>query len=286
MSNNQHFPKALVFVVGLFLLAKLALGSAVAETLDFGGYAERFKGKGDRIPPHCQIDMPDAASSSFFISWYCTDDNASEDDIKTELWIFRKNEPASVLLRTFLGFPAAVKIDEGILQSADFKAGLPASFRLVAWDRAGTTTISPLLTVLPQDSKLQTCTLEVKTSSTEATETTTGTPASTVTLKNVSILAKNTSNGNYTLSMSSAQKASPCELDSICEEEQMVKFVASVSLQDESVAKGNVTITPGSVSSSLEGSYKGEADALESLNLSGEATIDQKAASVSLVCSK
>ena len=112
MSKNNCKTSGLGTYARLIMLGACLTAPAIAyaDTTDFGGYPERFKGAGDRIPPRCQIDLPRASAEPFFVKWNCTDDNAEPSDIRSEVWIYRKGAPTGALLQNFLGFPAQCEL--------------------------------------------------------------------------------------------------------------------------------------------------------------------------------
>lgn len=262
---------------------------AAADTTDFGGHPDKFKGAGDKIPPRCQIDIPRATTDPFFIQWNCTDDNADAQDIRSELWIFRKGAPAAVLLAPFLGFPASVRIDESVLQAASVADGLPASFRLVAIDRAGITSLSPILTVAAQDNSVDTCTLRVTTDATASTGSTTGSPELTVLLDDAAVNVNQLTNTSFRVASKTEAQADPCEIDVLCFDESNVRFESSLSTSDDDGAtavKGTVSIIPGSLTVEVEGTTELDGVILRSLEASGRTRINGADADVTLTCNQ
>ncbi len=274
-----------IVALAIFLSSSV---NAYAETTDFGGYPERFKGAGDKIPPECQIDLPKSTVNPFFIKWNCTDDNAESQDIRTELWMYKKGATSGQLLSSFLGFPAATQIDAGILNAASVKDGLPASFRLVAIDRAGITTISPILTVTAQDNSVDTCDLTITRSATQSSGSTTGIPELTVKTVDTAVKVGQPSTTELTVS-SGTITAQPCEIDSLCFNGQRISFSASVAFSkkagDNSV-KGKVSVIPGSLVIDVSGTSTVDGVVLKSLSLSGSGTIDGIDATLSLDCNQ
>ncbi len=275
---------ALVLVAALAAAAPIS--TAWAETSDFGGYSARFKGDGDKIPPECQIDLPRGSSEPFFVKWNCTDDNAEREEIRTQLWIFRKGAASGDLLKSFIGFPAAVKIDEAALGVANFTDGLPAQFRLVAEDRAGITAISPLLTVQIQDNSVDQCDLRVTAKATEATGGTTGLPESTVAVSDAAVQASQTSASNVSIVTTSAAEAETCEIESLCENDSKLTFRAPITLGSNSSASAKLTISPGALLVEMTGTTQVKDSALTSISLSGTTEIEGREADVTLDCGK
>lgn len=277
--------------LGIALIAGIAGGVQVAsaETTDFGGFTEKFKGAGDKIPPRCQIDLPRASTDPFFVQWNCTDDNAEPGDIRTELWIYRKGAPAGSLLAPFLGFPASVRIDESVLQATTVAEGLPASFRLVAIDRAGITTLSPILTVAAQDNSVDTCTLRVTTEATSSDGSTTGSPELTVLLDDVAVNVNQLTNTTFRVASKQVAQADPCEIDSLCFNDSEVRFESSLELTDDEgtvSVSGTVTVIPGSLVVDVEGTTTVDGVVLKSLEAQGTGRISGADATVSLTCNQ
>ncbi len=274
----------------------LAASTAFAQTHNFGGWEERFKGEGDMEPPQCQIEVPRNTTSAFFVKWNCTDNEAPADQIRTELWMLRNGAQAPVKISEFLGFPASVQIDEGLLESETIEAGLPAAFRLVARDRAGVGVITPYLQVSAQSSAANVCDLEINRESTESTGGTTGTPESSVVVEEASVVIEQPQPSNVNISSNSSQNADPCEIDDICANNAKVTFQAAAELDDVDdhsstqsgtfAASGSISISPGSVESSLEGTARLSNGELSSLSLQGETQIDGADALIELRCSK
>ncbi|MCC6953694.1 MAG: hypothetical protein IT290_06215 [Deltaproteobacteria bacterium] len=268
-------------------IALTLAASANAEITDFGGHTERFKGGGDKIPPQCSINVPKASQEPFTIKWYCIDDNAGSQDIRTELWMFRKDSPASELVGNFLGFPAAAYIDEKTLHTATVAEGLPVRFRLLAKDRAGITTVSPVITVGATDTSLDTCTLEVNTEGTESTGDTTGVPAASVRATNVPVEVTESGENQITIKSAEPAGATPCELDSFCSDDSEVSFELTLTLDEAAESQtGTITINPAGQSVELSGEAKVEGIKLSSISLTGETTVETVPATVSLNCSQ
>jgi hypothetical protein len=264
----------------------LAASTAQADTSSFGGYSARFKGAGDKIPPECQVDLPRGSGEPFFIKWNCADDNAEREDIRTELWIYRKGAPTGERLKSFIGFPAAVKIDEGVLGVTKFTDGLPLQFRLVAMDLAGITAISPLLTVQVQDNSVSQCDLKIVAQATESTGGTTGLPESTVSAQNAAVQASQSSASNVSIVTTSAAEADPCEIESVCENDSKVTFRSPVTIASDNSATAKITVSPGALLVELSGSAEVKDAALNSLSLTGTTEIEGREAEVTLTCGK
>ena len=280
MFLNSRFKK-----ISLTSLLLLAPAIAKAEKLDFGGSDEAYKGKGDLTPPQCQIDIPRASTEPFFIKWHCTDDVTAEGDIRSELWVNRRDDDQALRkIGSFLGFPAATFIDENALQVKDFLAGIPASFRLIAYDRAGNTSVTPFLQVAAQDNSVSTCDLQVVTEQTESTGDTTGKPALNTLLQDAPVTSSQIGNTDLSVVSNSPKDASPCEVETICADGNEITFIAKVSLNEADEAEGTLTINPGEVVVTIEGSAEITEDVLQSASFSGIAEIDGASATVTLSC--
>lgn len=274
--------------VTLLSMAGLA-HSAYAETTDFGGFSERFKGRGDKIPPRCQIDLPTTATEPFFIKWNCSDDNAAAGEIRTELWLYRNGAPAGELIANFLGFPASVQIDQGLLRTEKLTDGLPASFKLVARDRAGIATISPLFTVRAQDNALSLCSLTVHEDSTSSSGSTTGSPSADVETGDSSVNVTQTSTTQLGIATKGSVVGSPCEIDAICSNDTLITFSSNLTLgsgNDAGKAEGTVSIIPGSLVVNVSGTASVNNSQLQSVNVTGTASIEGRDATVSLTCNR
>lgn len=276
----------------VFSILFLSVSTSRAEVINFGGFPEKFRGAGDKEPPQCQIDIPRSATSPFFIQWNCVDNFAEQENIRSELWVYRKNSEAPVLVRRFLGFPASVFVDEGILgiqSSTDgpqaFTEGLPASFRLIASDRAGISVISPFFTVLSQDNAVNVCTLRLETKATASTGGTTGLPALTVLAQNVSVESQQFSEITVRIFTPKSVVASPCEVDSICDDNNEIDFESSVSIDSAGRASGVIEISPGSTTANLTGTGRLDGSTLTSLELTGVTAAQSATANISLSCS-
>lgn len=284
--SRKNLFSALIFAA---FTAPVCTPLASADTLDFGGSPERFSGNGDRKPPRCQINVPRAAQEPFFIKWNCTDDQAEPDNIRTTLWILRNGAEIPEKVKDFLGFPASVYVDAGLLGVEEFTTGLPAAFRLVAMDRAGTSALSPYLTVLSQDNSVASCGLELLTDPIQSEGSTTGVPSRQVLLSNVDVQTTQVGNNDVVITMLENGTASPCEIDEICGEDAAVRFQASITLSETSgttSAEGRVTVTPGVLSVNVEGSANVAESSLSSLEVTGDTTIDGVATRVTLSCSR
>ncbi len=291
MSKNTVKTSGLATYARLIMLGACLTAPTLAnaETTDFGGYPERFKGAGDRIPPRCQIEVPRASAEPFFVKWNCTDDNAEPSDIRTEVWIYRKGAPTGALLQNFLGFPAAVRIDESVLETATFKDGLPVSVKLLAKDRAGNVTISPILQVNAQDNSVDTCTLKIVTEETESSGSTTGVPSLTVNLSDAEVNVQQSTTEKFQVGTTVAQTAGTCEIDSVCFDENRVTFNANLALNTESAettVTGTLTVVPGSLVVDVSGTTTVDGVLLRSLELTGTTTIGGAETAVTLSCNQ
>lgn len=258
---------------------------AFAEVTEFGGFNDKFKGAGDKIPPACSIDVPRAATQPFTIFWGCSDDNALTPEIRTELWMIRKDSQATEKVAEFLGFPANRRIDEQLLRVTNFTDGLPVSFRLVAIDRAGISAISPTFTVRAQDNSVQTCTMQISTEETASSGDTVGTPAQFVVVTDTPAQTTEQTTTSIVVSSGNRVQADPCEVESVCADSSRLTMSAKVSLStDGSTASGTVTVVPGSVVVDTTGSYSVQDSQLQSLDLSGTTTIGGANATVTFSC--
>lgn len=275
----------LALVAAVFSL--LSTTAVYADTSDFGGYSERFKGKGDREPPQCQLEAPASAAEEFFIQWNCADNYCPVDDIRTELWVLRKDATVPRKVTEFLGFPASVQINTGLLEAATIEEGLPASFRLVATDRAGNSTVSPYVTVLSgEDTEASTtCSLQVVTEATASTGSTTGVPSMTVLLSDAPVTVRQNSNeSSLEILTTSATTAETCEITTLCENNNKLTFDLTLTDVTSSGTAGTIIISPGSVDSSLTGTSSISGTAITTLNMTGTAVIDETNATVTLTC--
>ena len=282
--NKKIILRPVICLVAAF--SAMSAAPAAAETLNFGGYSSRFKGNGDLIPPECQIDLPTGSSEPFFVKWNCTDNYADRDDIRTELWIYRKGATAGERLKSFIGFPAAVKIDQSVLGVTTFTDGLPVQFRLVAMDLAGITAISPLLTVRAQDNSVSKCDLRIIAKATESTGGTTGLPESSVVVQGAAVETTQTSTTNVTIVTPVAAEADPCEIETVCSDGSKVAFRAPVTIASDSTATAKLTVSPGALLIDLVGAVEVKDSAVSTIALSGTTEIDGREAEVTLDCGK
>ncbi len=261
---------------------------ALAETHDFGGYTERYKGGGDKIPPRCQIELPSASTTSFFVKWNCSDDNSDSQEIRSELWLYKKGAPTGQLIANFLGFPAAVNIDESLLGVTTFTEALPFSVKLLARDETGMTTISPQLIVQAQDNSVETCNLSLLTEATEASGSTTGTPALAVAVDKAKVSVSQSSSSQLTVTTIEKSSAEPCEIDSVCFDDSRLTFSSNMSFSSasSSIVSGTLSIIPGSLVVNVAGTANISGLVLQDLEVSGTTTINGASTAVSLSCSK
>ena len=283
------------FFCRLAVLFSLALSSNVAaEKQVFGGHPDRFKGGGDKVPPECAIDLPRAAGAPFYVKWYCEDnfqdtDPEGPDYIRTELWIYRKGEGRGRLVDSFLGFPASVYVDEGLLQVQNFSEGLPVSFRLYSRDRSGTGSVSPKYTVHLRDSALERCRLKVKTEKTASTETTTGKPSMLVDTGSVEVsVTRSTEAGKTEIGISSPLEIeldeANCQIFQFCQEDSTLRFNSALSLDENNKVSGGVRLHPGDLSVTVSGQANYSGAIVESLSAAGKTEIDGAKADLSLSC--
>jgi hypothetical protein len=260
----------------------------VAENNTFGGYAERFKGAGDKIPPHCGVEYPSASLEPFSVLWDCNDNFSPKQDIRTELWVTKKGGSRPELLTPFLGFPAGMDINEDILKVETIKDALPLHFRLVATDRAGNLSTATFA-VTAQDNSLKTCTLEIVADATDATEDgENGLPEESVRFEDVSVESSSTSESSIKITTKNNTKPAICEIEKICNEDPET-FSVSTTL---STVKGKTTAT-GSVSlaKTVQSGLTGDATfsnlQLQQLDLSGDFTqLTDRTGTVTLSCTK
>jgi len=260
--------------LSVFLVSLLSASVVVAEVSDHGGYSDRFKGGGDKIPPRCQIDIPRAATAAFQIRWHCTDDNSLEEEIRTELFMYKKGEEFSRTVVDFLGFPAAAWIDEKLLGVERFEDGLPVSFKLMARDRAGIAMLTPYFTIRTQDVSVSKCNLNVETEATESDGETTGTPALTVTVSNAAVTSSQFGDDGVRFSSTTATTADPCEIEEVCSDDKEVSFQGSISIDAEGVATGTVSVTPGEIAVEVSGTGTIADGVLGSLSVSNSVSAD------------
>lgn len=279
-----------LYIASLMLALTCLITPASAQrTQDFGGF--RYGGAGDTTAPRCQISHPTSATSGFFISWFCVDDlveqGVFEDGIFTSIWIRRPNSTRFSKIDDFMDFPASLFVDESVLQDT-FETGLPATFVIVARDRAGMTSISDRFTITSRDNDVDQCTLEVATRATESDGDTTGVPSMTVSLSNVNVFTQSNSNNSFTVSMFRDETASPCEISELCDsgDNNEVSFVASITVDDDEdgTAESRLDIEPGDLAVSLTGSGTVTDSILDSVRLTGTTTVDDVVADVTLNC--
>lgn len=262
---------------------------ALAETSDFGGYATRFKGRGDRVPPRCQLNVPNATTEPFFVKWNCDDEGTLAADIRSELWLYRNGSQTGELVGNFIGFPASVFVDRFLLHSESVASGLPAGFKLVARDRAGNAAISPVTFTRAQDNALGSCSLAIVTEASDSTDETTGTPALEVNANNVGVTVSQTSTLQLSLSSKSTAFASPCEIDTVCFDGARLTFSSTLTLgsgDKAGEAEGTVSVIPGSLVVPVKGSASVDGTELQNLSVSGETKIDNQKATVTLTCDR
>lgn len=265
--------------------------SASALTTDQGGHAEKYKGGGDKVPPRCGFDVPSSASEPFFIRWNCADnfeDKTPQSDIRTSIWIRRESDTRWVKIEDFLGLPASLYVDHGLLGISpldDFESGLPVSFRLVAIDNAGITSTSPVRTVSAGSTALASCSLLIMTAATESTGSTTGVPAMSVQVENTSVASQQTRSDSVSFTTTADVSAAPCEIDTVCANSQQLSFLGSATLGADGTAEGSLQVIPGIDFVALSGTHQLDSSGQAStLNLSGETTIDGLAATVNVSC--
>lgn len=270
------------------MAAQLPIGFAGAETLDFGGVNDKYKGSGDKTPPQCQVSYPSASTEAFFVKWNCTDDIADSLDIKTDFWFYPKGAPVGQLLTSFLGFPAAVKIDEHLLKVTNFTDGLPISFRLAVTDRAGNTTMTPLLRVGATDNSIAKCELTAVSAASESNGSTTGVPESQVLLNDTSVNVTPSASGGYQIEAKKKNYAKVCDIDTLCADTNQVSFSTTLSAPAGSASQltGELTLAPGDVVLKVEGSGTVVDQSLENVDVSGTTQIDGRSTKVTLTCSK
>ena len=272
---------------GLLIISLVPLLS-FADSVDFGGSPESLKGNGDQEPPRCQFEVPRGATEPFFIQWNCVDDVSARDEIRSELWMLRNGALAPQKVSDFLGFPASVQVTAGILGAETFTAGLPASFRLIARDKAGVAAISPFLTVTAQDNSVDSCGLSLNTSVQKiaSNSSTALQSASRVEVKDASVNTQQISSSDVRIVTPARVLADPCEIDDVCSDANELTFQTSAEFASDGSATGTITISPGNVVSSLTGTATIENAVLTKLELSGKTTINGVATDVALTCSQ
>lgn len=280
--------RKILFILG-FICSLFCANSSYAIDLDFGGYDDRFRGGGDHEPPECQINYPLSASAPFVIKWNCEDNDAPQENITTELWMYRNNSPRSFLVDTFLGFPAAAGIDENLLgvNIEDFADELPLTFRLVARDRAGSGSISPKFVVTKQSSVsgITKCSINITTEATETTETTTGIPELSVTSNSIDVSSQNTGTLSLRINSPISAKASPCEIDSICTNDDLISLTINAESSTSGVLSGTAAISPGNVSVEISGTAEiTNGTTISGLSAEGSTVIDELNATLEVSC--
>ncbi len=282
----------------LTLLIMLTSIPASAEVLDFGGSPDHIKGGGDKEPPRCQFDIPSATTEAFSIKWSCFDNFSEQHEIRTELYMYTTTNPGGSLIGKFLGFPAAAFVDATALGVTDFSAGLPASFRLVASDRSGISSISqPVIVTFgtPEDDSddadddtdtegVTSCDLTIVTEETESTGSQTGIPSMSVELTDVETDVSEGASSDAVNISTADETADPCEIDTICAEGDLVSFTGNIVKGESGTATGTVTISPSDTEVSLTGTATGDSGGVSSANLAGTTTIDGAEANVTLTC--
>jgi hypothetical protein len=161
-----------------------------------------------------------------------------------------------------------------------FKDGPPVSFKLLARDRAGNATISPVLTVGTKSEAAAQCTLSI------TTEATTDTPAKTVTATNVAVSTIKTGANAVTIEAKESVVGDPCDATTtVCSEDSKISFAAEVTFAENGDASGTVTVTPGDLTDvSTTGSGKNSTTGFESIELSGEVTVEGETGILNLSC--
>lgn len=278
---HQRFQIKRIQLAMLGISLALMSGSASADTIDFGGNEQEFKGAGDKVPPQCQIELPTSASEPFFIQWSCEDNFSPTQDLQSELWITRKDAPAAQLLGKFLGFPASVQIDPGALGTVSLGAGLPATFRLLARDRAGNLASTDPITVIGGDTPTSSCELRVNAVPTGETSTNeTGVVLSTDALESQELSAS-----SLLVRTTTEQTASPCTIDALCQNEQALTFTSQVDLSGAGTVSGTLSIAPGDIAVALAGTAETTTDGkIASFNATGSGTVDGEATEFALTC--
>lgn len=227
---NKILNRSIILLSALFLVAPV-----LAEVLTFGGDDEQFKGDGDLVPPECTMNVPRIASEAFFVMWDCTDNESPKDELRSELWIKPKGENISRKVKDFLGFPASIEVNEGLLKtlsetekteedskatSISFSDYLPVEVRLIVRDRAGVGAISEVRTVVGGSSLL--CDISIKTQSSPASGDSTGVPS--LAASATSVESANSGGGLQSLNEFTF---STCEIDQICKDDSAYSFSVS-----------------------------------------------------------
>jgi hypothetical protein len=238
--NKSHKRKTIVtmnkILSATWIFSLLHLSLVHAEVTEFGGHPARFKGNGDLQPPLCHIEAPTQANSPFFIQWNCTDNESSPDELRSEVWLVRKNAPIPYKVTDFLGFPASVRIEKEhlidftgmeshesheILRQTSFEELLPVGIRLLVRDRSGNASLSPVLTVEAGSSpdsgpSLSRCSLLMQTNPVPASIEFSGAPALFAEARSFPITSLSTISGFPSLRSSRAIRFDSCEIDEIC----------------------------------------------------------------------
>ena len=106
-----------------------------------------------------------------------------------------------------------------------------------------------------------------------------------VTLSNVAVEIEDTSEqSKLRITTKESTLASPCEVESICSDDSKVGFDITVTFGEDKTGTGTVAITPGATQVELTGTASVEGVTLNSLDLTGETTIDGAQATVTLEC--
>lgn len=283
------------------LAISLPFNMAHSEVTEFGGYHARFKGDGDLQPPECQVDVPLQANESFFIQWNCNDNESSPDELRSEVWIVKKNSPIPNKIADFLGFPASVKIEKAHLidesqiqsdidrnrvQDQSFESFLPIGIRLVVRDRSGTASLSPVLTVeagSPTTSG-SSCKLSVQTDPVPSSIDFTGMPALYMEADSISSSTSSTIAGNTTVRSSQSFTFNTCEIQEICSNPS-ASFNFQFTLQNNS--SGTLTLLENNgtqTSVPLQGTAQQEGRS-SSINMNGKTNLSSGVgANFSLIC--
>jgi len=286
---RHHSIHTFFFFFGILFIFPFLAHSEVTQN---GGYAERFRGRGDRVPPLCGFDIPGGASEPFFVKWYCEDDYTDSQDIRSELWLYRDGASRGVLLENFLGFPAAAFIDQSTLQVTKFSEGFPVSFRLVARDKAGNEVITPLRTVFRQDNGVDKCSVQIQQTVTDTgIETTTGSSTSTsiksVIIDNAMVTSSQSAETSLHVLSSPETSASTCEIESICGDGTGVTFEMSLTFDEAGTsATGTFSLNPGDVAADVAGKAQVNEAILSQVDVSAETFIDDNIATVEITCSQ
>lgn len=267
MNTLARFISSVAFV---FLTAS----AAQALITEHGGPEEEFGGGGDKTPPTCLFNVPTTASEPFFIVWDCYDDVAPKEHIRSSIWIQRNGDTRPIKVADFLG-SGSVFVDNVILQNGpeqDYEDGLPVVFWLEGTDKAGNTTISEHRTVVAGDTLFTSCSLSIDTAATESTGDSTGLPAMNVTASSITVSSTTLTNSSFSFSSPSSVSPSTCEIDSICENSNVISFQGTFVEPNSAT----LSVAPGISAVQLSGSKN---------SLSGSTIIDGASATVTLNCS-